>query len=691
MTYDINKSLSSYWMNDWVRTGDAVSNSVNVYQLASGRRAISNFISILTNKNIPVTFNTRGGSYTDGKGVVIGSNIESPKDFDVAVGLALHEGSHIAQSDFTILGKLGDYIPDDYYKMGREADVQVTSLTKSILNYIEDRRIDKYVYTNSPGYQGYYEAMYRKYFYNKIIDRGLTSGEYRDETEASYVFRIINLHNKNTDLNALKGLRAIYNVIDLKNIDRLTTTEMALTAAICVVGIILANLVASTDEPRSDDNGNSDNGSDQSESDGNDDNETDSGGNDNNTDGDADAGGADGGSDDENQTDSGGSSMSGVVGDDDAATKTSSSNSDSNPNGLSDAMKKRLEKQIEKQKDFLDGDVKKKQITKKNANEIKQIDESGTELKEVGADVIGRWGMPQKAINVIVVKKLTTAVLEASTFPMKYGWSGGEVPGSAKYMSNGLRIGKLLGKKLQTRGESRTTVFNRQKAGRIDKRMISSLGFGNENVFQYSDIDSYANANIHISIDASSSMRGEKWAKTMTNAVALCKAVDMIPNLEVQVSFRTTIDSGNAHLPYIVMAYNSKVDSFTKVTQMFPKLYPNGTTPEGLCFEAILDQLIPSEPGVDSYFLNISDGQPYYATTGFMYGGDPASIHTRKMVKMIEGRGIKMLSYFISSSGYSSEYTMTVFRKMYGAAAAFVDVTNATQIIRTMNGLFLKK
>jgi hypothetical protein len=46
-------------------------------------------------------------------------------------------------------------------------------------------------------------------------------------------------------------------------------------------------------------------------------------------------------------------------------------------------------------------------------------------------------------------------------------------------VTKGITLGTMLGKKLQVRGEDRTTVFNRQKIGRIDKRMISSLGFGN--------------------------------------------------------------------------------------------------------------------------------------------------------------------------------------------------------------------
>ena len=135
-------------------------------------------------------------------------------------------------------------------------------------------------------------------------------------------------------------------------------------------------------------------------------------------------------------------------------------------------------------------------------------------------------------------------------------------------VADGIKLGTILGKKLQVRGEDRTTVFNRQKVGKIDKRMISSLGFGNENVFQFSELDSYKKANLHISIDASSSMGGDKWRKTMTNVVSICKAVDMIQNLQVQVTFRST--SNNK--PYIVMAYDSRVDKFSKIKKYFSKI-----------------------------------------------------------------------------------------------------------------------
>ena len=257
-----------------------------------------------------------------------------------------------------------------------------------------------------------------------------------------------------------------------------------------------------------------------------------------------------------------------------------------------------------------------------------------------------------------------------------------------KSVEEGIKLGSMLGKKLQVRGEDKSTVFNRQKVGKIDRRMISSLGFGNENVFQFTEIDSYKKANLHISVDASSSMGGTKWDKTMINVVAICKAVDMISNLNVQVTFRCT----SQNKPYIVMAYDSRVDKFSKVKQMFPGLGPSGTTPEGLCFEAIQKEFVPINNDLDSYFLNLSDGQPYFPGQGFYYGGTTAENHTNKMVKMIESMGIQTLSYFISDWTIDENSSdARAFKRMYGKAAKMIDVKNVNQITKTMNQLFLAK
>jgi len=673
----MTKTHSSYWLSDWENDDIIVENlndvekkSLDLYKLASAKRAISNFVNIVTNDSIPVVYNTRGDSYTDGKKVVIGAKVVEPKDFDIAVGLALHEGSHIKLSNFDLLRSLSSLIPS-YVTEGaiKKGIYNSNEIIKNLWNYVEDRRIDQFVFSSAPGYRDYYRAMYDKYFNDKVIDKGLLSDEYTDETIESYMFRIINLHNKNTDLTKLKGLREIYKLVGLNTISRLKSSNDTFEVALNIFKVILKTL---TPVPQGDD-------TQQSQSQNGDDN------------------GENGDGNGENSTqlelsDESSDEMGGMGASANGMEGSQSSESSNSKEELSERQKELLAKKIQKQKDFMDGDISKKTISKKDEENLEAIQESGSEIKSVGSGVDNGWGnYPQSGIDCIVVKKLTRSLFESELFPMTdnnywYSDEGKVKMYFQKEVDEGIKLGTILGRKLQVRGEDRNTVFNRQKVGKIDKRMIASLGFGNENVFQFTEIDSYKKANLHVSIDASGSMNGDKWEKTLTNVVALCKAVDMIQNLTIQVSFRGCSQSK----PYIVMAYDSRVDKFSKVKQMFPSFRTFGTTPEGLAFEAIMKEFLPSNNDLDSYFLNISDGEPYFHGKGFYYGGDAAEQHTRKMVKQIEGMGVKTLSYFVGGE-YDRDYAMGVFKRMYGKGASFIDVTNLTQITKTMNQLFLQK
>ncbi len=53
---------------------------------------------------------------------------------------------------------------------------------------------------------------------------------------------------------------------------------------------------------------------------------------------------------------------------------------------LSDRQKDLLKKKIEKQKKFLDGDIQKTSISKSDSKNLNAIEESGSEIKEVGKD-----------------------------------------------------------------------------------------------------------------------------------------------------------------------------------------------------------------------------------------------------------------------------------------------------------------
>jgi len=699
----MSKYNSSFWYDDFDTDDSILDNltdtekkSLDLYKLASSKRAISNFVNIVTNESIPVQFKERGDSYTDGKTVVIGSKIEQPKDFDVAVGLALHEGSHIKLSNFKLLNDLYNLIPTHVTDGAIKKGIYNTQeIVKNLWNYVEDRRIDNYVFKSAPGYRDYYRKMYDKYFNDKLIDKALLSDEHTNEDINSYLFRIINLHNKNTNLSALKGLRKIYRLVGLNKISRLKTSQDSLDVALEIFKVILSNMNDVSDggdETPQPQKGGEGEGSDSSSDDGQ--------GSSDNTMSDEDFNDLmdsvgkspiDGGSD-ETPTGGGGMDVDNLP-DNMDGTKSSSSDSKSKSSvQLSDRQKELLKKKIEKQKKFLDGDIQKKSITKSDSKNLNSIEESGSEIKQVGKDA-SRGYYNNQTTPCIVVKRMTKSLYESELFPMttlNY-WNEKEGPVRMYYQDSvdkGIKLGSILGKKLQVRGEDRSTVFNRQKIGKIDKRMISSLGFGNENVFQFTEIDSYKKANLHISVDASSSMGGSKWDKTMTNVVAICKAVDMIPNLQIQVTFRLTQDNK----PYIVMAYDSRVDKFSKVKNMFGGLGPSGTTPEGLCFEAIQKEFVPINNDMDSYFLNISDGQPYFPGHGFYYGGESAERHTNKMVKMIESMGIQTLAYFVTDWELDVESSdARSFKRMYGKGAKMIDVNNVNQITKTMNELFLAK
>ena len=111
---------------------------------------------------------------------------------------------------------------------------------------------------------------------------------------------------------------------------------------------------------------------------------------------------------------------------------------------------------------------------------------------------------------------------------------------------------------------------------------------------------------------------------------------------------------------------------------------------------SMTDGELQGSTGEDNYFINYSDGAPWFSTKGrygsydVYYAGDPAIDHTRRMVKMMKNNGIKIMSYFISE-GYRSENDENTFKRMYGKDASFIDCTNMMNVAKTMNDKFLQK
>ena len=605
-------------------------------QLAANQRAIGNFVRIVSGQNIPVKYMTRGDSYTDGKSVTIGANIK-PETFDYTVGLALHEGSHIAYTDF-------EAIYDAFDTMYRDDSYAHRDFFKNMVNYVEDRRIDNIVFKSSPGYKGYYHNLYKKYFNHKTISKGLKSSEYREVDFDSYLFRIINFTNSATDLTALPKLEEVYNLIDIKNISRLKSTGGAIEVAHQVCEIIFPMIDKAMSEEQEQEQGDGEESEDQD-------------GESQDTQAQAGAGG------DEQDTDAG-----------DTQPDTSSLPQ------LNPKVKKQLENLLNREKDLLNGKTQKSKMTKSDAKIVDTVSRSGAELKDVEMD--SGWGKTKT--KVILVPKLTQEMIDNGVFSFTNKWAQ-TFDRSVTPINEGLRLGTILGKKLKVRGEERDLIHTRQKSGKIDKRLISELGFDNANVFSHKFTERYNKANLHISVDGSSSMNGRKWDKAITSTIAMCKAAEMAGNIRVIVSFRFTQEGK----PLVLIGYDSKVNKLNHIKSLWTGIGTCGTTPESLCYEAMMDNYLESVSGDDNYFINFSDGQPYFGNDEVRYVGSQAERHCKKQVKIMKNRGIKILSYFVADYAYDREQQS--FKNMYGNDASFIKPTNMMEVAKTMNAMFLQR
>ena len=406
-------NYSSFWLdNDWdnnssIFDDEPVKKGVDLVALASYRRAVSNFVSIVTGmSDIKVTFKSSGDSYTDGKQVVISSKLDD-KLFDSTVGLALHEGSHIKLSDFDFLKGLEHHIPQEYFN---RAEVfgwdryDVIGKVKNLLNYVEDRRIDHYVFTSSPGYKGYYHSLYEKYFHAKVIDKALQSSEYTSKDWDSYIFRILNLTNKNSDLNALPGLKDIRSII-FSSVKGLNSTEEAFNVSLKVFDVLLNNFDVNIVNPKEEQEG----------------------------------------QDEDGESPEGGEGSEGNGGDE-SSEDMKPSDSNDGKSELSDAQKKQLENAIKKQKKFMEGDIPKKNLSKKDKKTLESVESAGMKYVDVAGDMTDRWSGKKTPTKVMLVKKFTKSLAESDTISMiyrpDYGW--GSIDESQEAIDKGLAMGTIL-------------------------------------------------------------------------------------------------------------------------------------------------------------------------------------------------------------------------------------------------------
>lgn len=714
------KKASSFWMDEGLfdYNYDRAVRGKDYVKLAGYQRAIGNFVRILTGKNVPVQYADKGNSFTDGTTVTISSRIDE-KDFDPIVGLALHEGSHILLSDFDLLKRLYSVIDNRLTIEDRQyarnsfngerwfIQYHIMPKLKDIMNIIEDRRIDMYVYKNAPGYQLYYKALYNKYFNSPVIDKALKSKSYRKEDWESYMFRLINITNPNRDLQALKFLKPIVEMVDLPNIGRLKSTADVFELSYQIFWII-ENACANTEAesislptpPMSSkqDNSQADNGSgsgsgqsltptpkssleeaikslmDEEEGDEDIDSNDSNVGDNVNEDEDEDSVYGKGDSDDEN-----------VI----RAEDTTEGDYELSAKELS-----KLLKDVAQQEEFVRGDVKKSKLSNNDARVVNAISESDSSLENAVVENVdyytGQVTGTIQNVKVLVVKNVTPFVVSSGAYAgLFYSdadyWSKSHIQRNLEHIQAGLVLGTKLGKKMKIRNEERDTKFTRLKSGAIDKRLIASLGFGAEAVFHKMEQFRYKPMYFHLSIDASGSMSGEKYNECLRLAAAIAKAAHMVGNIHVVIDIRSTQDKN----PVVAFLYDSKRDPLSKLVYNLSHSHASGTTPEGLCFDVIMKDIIKGSQGKDAIFFNFSDGEPCFDTDGISYSGPTALAHTRKQVSRMNKANIQVISYFISNRGEDSR-SYTNFKTMYGKDAQCINTSNIIELSKSINERMMK-
>lgn len=764
-----NNSHSDFWLQGRITELDFVNSdrsnkSSTLMKLASVKCAISNFVKILTEvPGIKVKYNTNGESHTDGKTVTIGTNAIKPEDFDFVVGLALHEASHIKLTDFYLFTSIAtsgiNYIPkpllDRICKvrkydlnnalMSKKLNEVISYRLKTLVNIIEDRRIDYYVYNTAPGYRGYYESLYNEFFNTKEINKSLKLNMFVKENWKCYDFHLTHFTNINRNLSSLKGLQEIWNILDLKNINRLKSTHQVLDLSIKIYSIIENHVLDeieaqhNTNKPKPDKKhdklGNSPSGTGNGQQgeteepkqspaltdDEDEENDTvsmpvedtEQGENEQDKEDNETNDSTEDIEQDDNEVDTKESKSDDVT--DDSDVDDNDEVKEEEPDTIEDGEEYDYYSETDEEEDNYNvityedlvnnGDGtgkltdKEVEVLRKTLQEIKEFIEDKIDKKKLSKtdssavdglastsnDIIQTNNENIKSgVKTIVIKRVTDEFLESNPF-------GTLVRDNNKScIEAGVTLGKMLGNKIQIRNDERTLVYTRLPKGRLDNRLVAGLGYDQENVFNNRHTEKFKPVLVHISIDASGSMNGSKWNNTIMSVTAICKAASMVKNLNVTVNFRGTTNIGNNDGdPIVIFAYDSRKDKFNVLKNNFTYFAPNSATPEGLCFEAMRKcmDILNTDKNVDNYFINFSDGEPCYRG----YIGTNAVEHTRKEVELLRKSGYEILSYFITSPERSTGVDQSNFKRMYGKDASFIKPTELNALAKSLNKMFLKK
>jgi len=569
---------AAYWMN--LRNFD----DEDPIFLAQVQRGITNFVKILTGKDIPVEYATSGDSMTDGETVYIAANLKEDT-IDYVVGLALHEASHVLLTDFDYLNKEKGKVLENVYKIPKEDLDNVFTL----VNFVEDKRIDNFVYSTAPGYQFYYEELYNKSFYNPIVDENLQNDIFRTPSWDAYFFRIINIFNRNSDLDALPGLPEIRDLFTFNHINSWKSTRDCVKVAVEIYNIIKPYIKEEDEKEDGEDN-----------------------------------------------------------------QKTN--------------QEYKTREHVDRQKNFIDSQYRKKRVHKKVKEQVNRLAEKNTKIKDYKINK-----------NSSIPTIITNNWKEYFNSPFTH---------HEKNVELGILMGKKLLKKLKVRNNIKKDIFENQKKGKLNPKKLFQAPY-NENIFYRIEKEDFKNVFLHISLDLSGSMRGEKLGQTIQTAMAIAYAACHLKNFDVEISLRGTIDRSKNKIdqaPVLAYAFNSKNHSVKKLND-FKKITTCGMTPEGICLDEIRKSLPKPSHSQEIYLLNISDGLPNISSMSYNFS--TAVNHASKVVKEFKKDNIKVLSYFVHDVWDKDHKSKDTFGKIYGKNAKYIDINNMSLVADSINNLLL--
>ena len=616
--------LSKWWMPQDITYDD--SKVLLYYKI---QQSIKNFINIISGKNnIKVTYKALNTSYSTKDTIVLDSKLVLNNKFDISVGLALHEASHILLSDYTFLSYdiLNEYLHSNAVYMNYND-------AHTIINIIEDRRVDAYIIQHNKGYIDYYKALYDEFMFTPSLKFLLQS--YIDDIHTIQYdvafFQLLLCQIITPEGEELcKALgsfgKEVYKTFDVKNISRLKDTAGSIILAVDLIKIFLK--YENTDFIKKISN-----------------------------------------------------------------KENTLNNNKFNKKILSGTQKQKYNNKINKDlsimQNFLNQSLEKKFISKNDALKIDACMKTNIQLKQSQFDY---------NVQCYILHGFKTGVENLGIHCYTEAYT--TIQHNTSLIEKGILKGNQLRNKLLTRNESDIFAMKQLLNGILDSEMLYKASYANT-VFKKVTISTPQDINLHLSLDVSSSMMGEKFDKSFILLLALAIATKGIQNIHTSISLRATLGKCRQY-PVLWMIYDSNnpnMSTLNYIHKNFIHIRPNGATPEGLCYEALSKIIIDDSKGKQSFLINFTDGLPFvYIGSGIQYAGTCAEHHSQMQVKKLIDNDINIYSYFLFSENthYKIDETFRSFKNIYGNAKNCESINadnplNFTILLNKLNNFLEKK